>query len=128
MEVSVAQESPRVIRIRVARRLSPAAWRAAQAEVAGHLSSQHQSSLLIDAVEFDGFTVGDWEDLSFQLKHDASLSRMAILVTPRWEDQIRMFTGQGLRSVEIRCFPPEREREAQQWAAETVGREGTAKQ
>jgi hypothetical protein len=127
VDVSVDQELPRVIIVRVGARLSPAAWQAAQLEVAKHLSSQHQSSLLVDATALEGFESGDWEDLSFQLKHDADISRMAVVVRPQWEDRALMFTGQGLRSVEIRCFPPEKHVEARRWAAETVGSEGTVK-
>ena len=117
MRVAIEQDSPRVIGVRLEGRLSHADWQAALKDVARHLVPERQSSILIDANAFEGFEPGEWDDLWFQLKHDAWISRIAIVGPPQWEDRILMFAGQGLRPMEIRYFTPTQAQQARDWAA-----------
>lgn len=117
MDVSIEREQPRVISVRLAGRLESSAWRAALSEVAGHLTPDQQSAILIDAQQFEGFGPGNWDDMWFQMKHDRDISRMAIVGPPQWEERVLMFAGQGLRAVDIRYFRPEQREQALKWAS-----------
>jgi hypothetical protein len=119
--VSIEQNSPLVIKVALAGRLRSEEWQATLKQVAT-LLAPHGSSVLVDAERFEGFEPGAWDDLSFQLKHDADIRRMAIVGPAEWKDRILMFVGQGLRPIDIRYFTPERKPEAREWVvAAAVG-------
>ena len=118
MQVFVEQNTPRIIGVRFAGRLGYEQWRSALDEVAKHLAPPpRKSAVLIDGEGFAGFEPGKWDDMSFHFKHDDDVARMAIVGQPEWKDRILMFTGQGLRPVEIRYFTPDQRQQARTWAA-----------
>ena len=117
MQVAIARESPQLIKVEIAGRLSSREWHAALADLARMLKAGEQTSILIMAERFEGWEPGDWDDLSFQQAYDERIGRMAIVADAKWEGQALMFTGKGLRAVEIEFFTPAEIGRARQWAS-----------
>jgi hypothetical protein len=115
MQVTIERESPRLITIRVSGRLSPRAWRSVLQDVGKLLHAQERTSLLVLAEQFEGWESGDWDDMSFQQKHDEQIDRMAIVADKKWEDLALMFSGKGLRRIEIEFFAPAEVSQARRW-------------
>ena len=119
MSVSVERESPDLIKLQVAGRVTSREWHAALGDVAKLLNPPGQTSVLVAAERFDGWEPGDWDNLSFQENYDAQIGRLAIVAEPKWQDQVLMFAGKGLRKVEMEFFPSSDIQRARQWLAST---------
>ncbi len=117
MQVSVEQESPRVIEVQLAGRVTSQEWHATLKDVAKLLRPEEHASILLAAQGFEGWEPGDWDDLSFQREHDQHIARIAIVADQKWKDQVLMFAGQGLRKVDIRFFTPPETAQARQWVS-----------
>src|SRR3954451_19724210 len=99
MSVNWEQTTEYVV-VRISGWLGAAEWLAAQRAVSELINDRPRSSILVIAENFDGFARGDWEDMSFQLKRDSRVARVAIVADPKWEDQMLLFAGAGLRKFE----------------------------
>ena len=72
--------------------------------------------LLIIAEAFQGWeSKADWGDVSFQMKYDGQIEKMAIVGEKRREDMVAAFIGKGIRQVEIRHFQPAELAAARTW-------------
>jgi hypothetical protein len=120
MQVSVEQESPRVIAVELAGRLTSQEWHATLKDVAKLLRPEERASILLAAQGFEGWEPGDWDDLSFQRENDERIARIAIVADQKWKDQVLMFAGQGLRKVDIRFFTPPETAQARQWVSSSA--------
>jgi hypothetical protein len=75
--------------------------------------------LLIIAEEFKGWeSKADWGDVSFQMKYDGQIEKIAVVCEKRWEDLVAAFLGQGVRPVDIRHFQPAELATARTWIAQ----------
>jgi hypothetical protein len=71
---------------------------------------------LILAEKFEGWEkAGDWGDLSAQTQLDEQIERIAIVGEKPWEDVALLFTGKGIRKVEIEYFAPMEVSRARSW-------------
>ena len=71
---------------------------------------------LILTESFQGWdNKSNWEDVSFQAEHDDQIEKIAIVGEKRWQELAEMFTGKGLRSVDIRYFTPSDTAAARAW-------------
>ena len=61
----------------------------------------------------------DWGDVSFQSLYDEQIQKIAIVCEKRWQELAEVFTGKGLRSVEIRHFTPSQMTQAKAWIRQT---------
>ena len=120
MPVSVEQESPRVIEVQLAGRLTSQEWHATLKDVAKLLRPEEPASILLAAQGFEGWEPGNWDDLSFQREHDQHIARIAIVADEKWKDQVLMFAGQGLRKVDIQFFTPSETAQARQWVSSSA--------
>ena len=76
-----------------------------------------KARLLILIEDFEGVAKeGDWGDVSFQMRHDDAIERIAIVSDPKWRDASLLFTGEGVRRVSIRHFLPAELDQARAWA------------
>ena len=72
--------------------------------------------LVLVAEDFDGWVGGEvWGDVAFFVEHGDRIARIAIVCDSRWETEMRMFTGAGLRRAPVQYFPPDRIDEARAW-------------
>lgn len=104
-----------VITIEIIGRIDPAGLAASQREILAQLQSWNGGSILVICEAFEGWTGGDWSDLSFQSEADRLIRRMAIIGEKQWEDLAMTFTGKGLRPFPIKFFEPGHLLEATAW-------------
>jgi hypothetical protein len=117
MAVTIEQPRDRVVTVRVSGRVKSPEWSAAQQAVGKLMQSDPSTpvSILVIAEGFQGWEGTDWDDMSFQLEHDHQIDRMAIVAEKRWEDDVLMFSGKGLRRFPIRYFVPTELEQAREW-------------
>ena len=73
-------------------------------------------SLMLTLDNFQGWEKGvDWGDVGFMLSEGKNIRRMAIVGDTRWEDEVLVFVGKGMRATEIEFFPAAAAREAETW-------------
>jgi hypothetical protein len=102
--------------IRVSGKLNQEEWVNAQKGAAETLQREGRSRVLILADNFEGWERGaDWSELSGQMELDANMQRMAIVGEKKWEDLALLFSGKGVRRVNIEFFTPQQAAKAQQW-------------
>ena len=73
-------------------------------------------SLMLTLDKFQGWEKGvDWGDVGFMLSEGKNIRKMAIVGDKRWEDEVLVFVGKGIRSTEIEFFPVAAARDAETW-------------
>lgn len=122
MSVGIVETSGGVITIRITGKLTQPELATLQKAVGDVLDHQGRCRLLVIAERFEGWQRGgDWGDLSFQMKHDAQIEKMAIVGERKWEDLALIFTAKGLRQFPIEYFAPAEQDKARAWLAEPSG-------
>jgi len=58
---------------------------------------------------------GDWGDITFFMEHESQIERIAIVAEPKWETELLVFAGAGMRSGEVRFFPADQGEAARAW-------------
>jgi hypothetical protein len=118
MSAEIVDNSGGVLTIKVSGKLRQPELAAAQKDAAEMLEKKGSSRLLVLAEEFEGWEKGgDWGDLSGQMQLDVQIDRMAIVGEKRWEDLALLFTGKGIRHVDIEYFAPAELLKARDWLA-----------
>jgi stage II sporulation SpoAA-like protein len=66
--------------------------------------------------DFEGFERGaGWEDISFLVKHDHQIEKIAIVGDAKWEGEMLAFVGAGFRQGQVRVFAPNQLAQARAW-------------
>jgi hypothetical protein len=81
------------------------------------LEPHGEMKLLVRVAEdFAGWVGGEaWGDVTFFVEYGDRIARIAIVGDPKWETEMRMFTGAGIRRAPVGYFPPDRIAEARAW-------------
>ncbi len=80
------------------------------------LMANGKIGILIELENFAGWEPSErWGDVSFFLKHDADIEKIAIVGDPRWREEALLFTFAGMRQAEVRFFPEDDLELAQVW-------------
>lgn len=70
------------------------------------LMTDSKIGVLVELENFAGWEPSErWGDVSFFLKHDADIEKIAIIGDPRWREEMLLFTFAGMRQAEVRFFP-----------------------
>jgi hypothetical protein len=93
-----------IIAVEITGRISPAELAACQLQILGHLREWGGGSILCICEGFEGWTGGDWSDLSFQMEADPLIRKMAIIGESQWEHLAMTFTAKGFRPFPIGYF------------------------
>src|SRR6188768_2492477 len=118
MSVSISVDAKNLLSVRVSGELTSSQWRDAQRSAAEKLDETSGELLMLVILEnFQGWQRGDWDDASPQSVLDRRIVRMAIVGEKKWEDQVLMFVGKGLRRMQIEYFLPEALDAARTWLA-----------
>ena len=104
-----------IITVEVTGKMSPAELAATQGEILRQLSEWGGGSILCICENFEGWTQGDWTDLSFQQTADSMIRKMAIIGEKEWEHLALAFTAKGQRPFPIEYFPTGHMIEANKW-------------
>jgi hypothetical protein len=118
MSAELVNVTGRVLTIKVSGRLTQPELAASQKAAGAVIDELGKVRLLLILENFQGTANdGDWSDISFQADYDAYLERIAVVCEPKWREAALLFTGQGIRRVAIRHFPPGEIDLARSWAA-----------
>lgn len=104
-----------IITVEITGKLSPADLAQNQAEVLKYLRQWGGGAILSICEEFEGFTDGDWSDISFQMEADPLIRKMALIGKEQGEETTLMFVGKGRRPFPVEFFPPGHLIEARAW-------------
>lgn len=96
-------------------KMSPSELADCQAEVLRLLRESGGGSILCLCEDFEGFSSGDWSDLSFQREADPLIRKMAIVGSEETEDMALAFAAKGHRPFPIEYFSTGHLREAHAW-------------
>ena len=105
MAITVRQMTDRVHQVQVSGTLT---WNDFQISLSESeaLMIDGKIGILIELEHFAGWEPSErWGDVSFFLKHDADIEKIAIVGDPRWREEALLFTFAGMRQAEVRFFP-----------------------
>lgn len=105
MSADVVRVDGNVVTARITGTLTQAELGSLQKATGEIIRKQGQVRLLVLVEQFAGWEQGaTWGDFSFQVQHDSSIERMAIVGEKKWSDLALLFTSQGLRPFPIEYF------------------------
>jgi len=116
MGATIQQESGNVKVLRITGLLTKSELDAALAAEAGQWGPATRVKVLVIVEEFKGWERGaDWGDTTFFAVHDKQIDKIAIVADPRWETEVLMFAGAGIRRGPVKFFPPNQLAHARAW-------------
>lgn len=105
MSAQIISASEGILTVKIAGQLTHSELVELQKQAATFLDSQEKTAILVVAKDFQGWAKqGAWGDVSFQVRYDARISRMAIVGHRKWEDVALVFAAKGVRSFPIEYF------------------------
>ncbi len=119
MAVNILDTSGGMLTASITGSITPADLETLQQSAGEWLKTNDQGTILILGEQFTGFKSGNWTNLSFQLKFDKQIRKIAVVCEGQWADQIMMFMGKGLRQVGIEHFEPAEVDKALKWLRQT---------
>jgi hypothetical protein len=116
MGVTIRQEEGDLSVIRISGLLKKSEMDAALAAEARKWGPSTRIKALVMVEDFEGFERGaDWGDISFLIKHDHQIDKIAIVADPKWEIEILTFAGAGFRQGQVKSFPAKQLAQARAW-------------
>ena len=116
MGVMVQKEEGDLRVVRITGLLKKAEMDAAWAAEARTWGSATRIKALVMVEGFEGFDRGgDWGDISFLVKHDPQVEKIAIVGDPKWETDMVIFAGAGFRQGQVKFFPLNQLAQARAW-------------
>jgi hypothetical protein len=115
MSASLRHEHDNVYRVEISGLLGEAEFGALEQTAAREIEGKGKIRLLVVLDRFSGWAPGNWQGLTFYIRHGADIERIAIVGDERWRDETLMFAGADLRQGEVMYFAPPYTREAAAW-------------
>ena len=116
MAVTIQQEEGNLTVVRITGLLRKSEMDAALAAEARKWGPATRVKVLVMVEDFEGFERGaDWGDISFLVRHDHQVDKIAIVADPKWESDTLIFAGAGFRQGQVRFFPLNQVAEARAW-------------
>ncbi len=120
MSAEIVDSEKGILTVRVSGTLTHAELSALQRAAADLIEKQGKVRILVLTEAFEGWRKDEgWGDLTFQLKHDEDIEKMAIVGDRKWEDLTLIFTAKGLRKFPIEYFESKELAKARAWLAST---------
>lgn len=104
-----------IITVEITGKLSPEELAANQREVLAFLRESSGGAILCICENFEGWTDGDWSDLSFQIEADPLIRKLAVTGESKWQDLAMAFTAKDARQFPIAFFGADHLIEARAW-------------
>ena len=105
MSADVVKVDGNLVTARITGTLTQAELGSLQKATGDIIKKQGRVKLLVLVEQFAGWEKGaTWGDFTFQVQHDSSIERMAIVGDRKWSDLALLFTSQGLRPFPIEYF------------------------
>lgn len=116
MDVLLRREEGDVRVLWVAGLLKKSEFDAAVNAEAAQWGPETRVRVLVLADEFQGWEQNEeWGDISFFFAHGDQIDRIAIVADPKWETEMMLFAGAGLRRAPVRFFPSGQTASARAW-------------
>ena len=116
MAVAIQQESDDTYVIRINGLLKKLELESVQLTALDGIEKAGTIKLLVILDDFQGWQKGDdWGDMSFYSEHGDQIDKIAIVGDPKWEDEMLMFAGSGLRRAPVKYFSESDLAAAQAW-------------
>ncbi len=115
MSAKITEAADGIITLKITGLISPSILAACQAQILVYLREWGGGSILCICEGFEGWTGGDWGDLSFQVEADPLIRKMAIIGESQWEQLALAFTAKGFRPFPIGYFQTDRLVDARDW-------------
>jgi len=116
MGVTIQQEEGNLRVVRITGLLRKSEMDAALATEARKWGPGTRIRALIIVEDFEGFERGaDWGDITFLVKHDHQIDKLAIVADPKWEIETLAFAGAGFREGQVKFFPLNQLTQARAW-------------
>jgi hypothetical protein len=116
MPCEIVENTGCLLVAKIAGKLSKPEIDAAQRAAIDVIRREGRVRVLIFAENFEGWEEkGNWGDLSFMMKYDSQIERIAIVGKKKWEDLVIAFTGKGIRSAQVEYFLPTQLGAARTW-------------
>jgi len=120
MSAEIIGTDGNIVTVRITGKLLQNELKALQTAVGRIITGRGRTRLLVQVEQFEGWESGaSWGDFSFQVQHDASIDRMAIVGDRKWADLALLFTTQGLRPFPIEYFDTADAARARAWLENT---------
>jgi hypothetical protein len=119
MSISLLHEDGNVYRIEMSGLLRQSEFQRCEGELADEMRRAGSVRLLFVLRDFEGWEKqGDWNDLTFYVKHGGQIERIAIVADDRWRNQALLFAAAGLRRAPVEFFAENDLAGARKWVAE----------
>lgn len=119
MSAEIVSVANGIITLKVAGKLTHPELVAVQKRAEEILRQQGKMNILVITDAFQGWEKeGNWGDVSFLLKNDKLMERMAIVGEKEWKDLAFAFVGKGFRHCVVEYFPTQEAAKAQAWLTE----------
>lgn len=115
MSAQILDAMDGIITVEITGTISPDELAACQSLILEYLRGWRGGSMLCMVERFEGFQIGDWSGLSFQIEPDPLIRKMGIIGEKQWERMALAFTAKGHRPFPIEYFPSGHMREAHAW-------------
>ncbi len=116
MSVGIESEEGNLRVLRITGLLRKAELDAVQKAEAARWEPTTRVMLLVIIEKFEGWERNaDWGDMTFFLKHEKQIEKMAIVSDPRWKEDVLMFAGSGFRHGQVKFFLPAQLAMARAW-------------
>ena len=116
MGVTIQQEEGSLIVLRITGLLRKSEMDAALAAEARKWGPATRIRVLVIMEDFEGFERGaDWGDITFLVKHDHQVEKIAIVADKKWESDALTFAGAGFRQGQVRFFAQNQLAQARVW-------------
>ena len=116
MGITIQPEEDNLRVVRITGLLRKSEMDAALAAEARKWDPATRLKVLVMVEDFKGFERGaDWGDITFLVKHDHQIERIAIVAERKWETDALTFAGAGFRKGEVRFFPQNQLAQARAW-------------
>jgi len=116
MSAEIISHFDGIVTIKITEKLTQAELTALQQEAFAIIGREGGIRVLIICEDFQGWDkAGDWDDVSFQVKSDPYINKMALVGAKKWEELALMFTGKGFREFPIEYFEPGEIDKARAW-------------
>jgi len=104
MSIQIVEVAGAHVTVKITGKITPAEQIEFQKRIVEAMPAGQKGTVLVLAEEFDGWAKGDWGNIGYQSEYDAHVRKMAIVGDAKWTDLATMFTGKGLRKLEIEMF------------------------
>ena len=116
MPCEIVETTGCLLIVKITGKLSKPEIDASQKEAIAVIRREGRARILIVGEDFEGWEEkGNWGDLSFMMKYDPQIERIAIVGEKKWEDLVFAFTGKGMRSAQVEYFLPGQLGAARAW-------------